>query len=504
MNKFLSLLPALATTSVLGGSTLATILAPEVLGLTLFASLLLLFVLGQLLLEGSTVLVLCSTTLCSGVVANGEQLLHKSTCLLLLRARSHDNSALLHGTLDLTTNTRNCLDGSAFELGNLKRCVKHVLDESGVLVDLGRCTSELELLDNLGGFVDAQDCASSSNTEARHRTRHGVEADETCVWRNQRTVDGSEAVHVLGCVLEHAVTRPRVGSAVNGHGLETTPAKREDKGVVRLQDTLVPSVTLDANLEITEAVFSSRETTNNDGTASIEELDELGGNALKDDLCVFAGAVAFDDRALSLVKVLKLLLVDVELFLNHGLLRFVPIILAKLLDVTTISSGVGLVVQETLTIFLFESHLKFLLSLGVLLSLGLDVFGHWFAVQVVLPSQCCCFLVGIIFLIIFHLLIPRHRTKIGITVSKSKIVLVKVLVSILAEHLAQNCFDLLAALEKLHTTLHLTEKLSLSLKTNDHLFSLAPVSLVLFSVETETFVAGNPDSVTIDLQAATI
>ena len=180
---------------------------------------------------------------------------------------------------------------------------------------------------------------------------------------------------------------------------------------------------------------------------------------------------------------------------------------------------------------------------------------HRSAVQVVFPSQRCCFFVGIVLFVILHLVLSRQSSKIRITVGKSKVVVTKVLVSIFAEHLAQlalvkldfgigvglvviagktfaiivlvvsifllcesgfslrfsacvllfrDCLDLLATLEKLNTALHLSKKFSLSLETNDHLFSFSSISVVLVPVEAEAFLVCNPDSITVDFEAAAI
>ncbi|CAI6089869.1 unnamed protein product [Clonostachys chloroleuca] len=278
------------------------------------------------------------------------------------------------GALDLAADAGHGLDGGALELGDLEGRGEHVLDEGGVLEDLIGVAGELELLHDLGGLVDAEDGARGGDAEAGGGGGEGVEADEARVGGDEGRVDGAEAVHVLGGVLEHAAAGARVRQAVDGHGLEAAPAQGEDEGVVGLEDPLVPAVALDADLDEAEAVLGGGQPPDDDGGPRAEPGDELGGDVLEDDLGVLACAVALDGLALALVQIVELLLVDIELLLDDGLLGVVPFVLAKLLDVAAVASGVGLVVEESVSVFFLEALLQFLLPCRVLLALGFDLF----------------------------------------------------------------------------------------------------------------------------------
>lgn len=62
------------------------------------------------------------------------------------------------------------------------------------------------------------------------------------------TPEGGPTVHVLRGVLEQAVPPVVVLDVEHGDGLEAPPAQGQDQGVARLQDLLVPSVLLQAQL----------------------------------------------------------------------------------------------------------------------------------------------------------------------------------------------------------------------------------------------------------------
>lgn len=132
----------------------------------------------------------------------------------------------------------------------------------------------------------------------------------------------------------------------------------------------MPTVLLDSDLYKAKPVLRGRETSDNDGNPWPEVLDELCWDTLDDHPGVLAGLVAFDSNSLTLIKVLKFRLVDVELLLDHGLLSVIPVVLSKLLIVATFSPGDRLVVLETFAIFLLEAKLELLLSAGVFLTLG--------------------------------------------------------------------------------------------------------------------------------------
>lgn len=129
------------------------------------------------------------------------------------------------GALDLAADAGDGLDGGAFEFCDFEGGGEHVLDEGGVLEDLVGSACELELLDDFGGFVDAEDRACCGDAEAGVVRVEGVEADEAGVGGDERSVDCSETVHVLGSVLQHTVSSTRVGDTVDGEGLEPPPAE---------------------------------------------------------------------------------------------------------------------------------------------------------------------------------------------------------------------------------------------------------------------------------------
>ena len=90
--------PALAATaSILVGTSLPPILPPELFALPLLPGLLFLLVVGELLLEGGTVLVLLGLSLGGGLVADGEELLHDGAGLLLLAAGDDGATFTLKG-----------------------------------------------------------------------------------------------------------------------------------------------------------------------------------------------------------------------------------------------------------------------------------------------------------------------------------------------------------------------------------------------------------------------
>ncbi|KAH3947360.1 hypothetical protein HBI24_165190 [Parastagonospora nodorum] len=114
------------------------------------------------------------------------------------------------GALDLAADTGDGADGGAFEFCDFERGFEHVFDEGGVLEDLVRVASELELLDDFGRFVDIQDNAGGADPEAGCLVAEALKADKTSVWCDERAVEGTKAMHVLRRVLEHAIARPRI------------------------------------------------------------------------------------------------------------------------------------------------------------------------------------------------------------------------------------------------------------------------------------------------------
>jgi hypothetical protein len=85
---------------------------------------------------------------------------------------------------------------------------------------------------------------------------------------------------VLGCILEHTVSSPTVRGTVDWQGLETTPTQGEDQGIVALEDLLMPAVTLDTDLNISETVLGRSESSDDDGVTRAELGRKLVRNVL--------------------------------------------------------------------------------------------------------------------------------------------------------------------------------------------------------------------------------
>lgn len=62
------------------------------------------------------------------------------------------------------------------------------------------------------------------------------------------TPNGCSTVHVLGGVLEQAMTAIVVLNVVERHSLEASPAQGQDDGVPGLQDSTMPSVFFQSHL----------------------------------------------------------------------------------------------------------------------------------------------------------------------------------------------------------------------------------------------------------------
>lgn len=111
------------------------------------------------------------STLSSKVARNWPSGFYKCRTSILIRnlsyhIRTHAHSLSYRQSLfNLTTNTRYCPDGSTFKFGNFQCRCKHVLDKCSVFEDLGRNTSQFELLDNLGCFTDINNHTSSTYPE---------------------------------------------------------------------------------------------------------------------------------------------------------------------------------------------------------------------------------------------------------------------------------------------------------------------------------------------------
>jgi hypothetical protein len=82
---------------------------------------------------------------------------------------------------------------------------------------------------------------------------------------------------MLWRVLEHPIPAIVV-ERVERQTLEPAPAKRKDERVICFQDSLVPSVFFNANLDEPIVLFGVEETTQNNREVGIKVLDELTGN----------------------------------------------------------------------------------------------------------------------------------------------------------------------------------------------------------------------------------
>ena len=80
-------------------------------------------------------------------------------------------------------------------------------------------------------------------------------AGESRIRRDEWAVECGETMHMLRCVLQHPISDAGIGDGVDWESLKTAPSKREDQWIVGLQDLLVPSVTLDTDLNESESVF---------------------------------------------------------------------------------------------------------------------------------------------------------------------------------------------------------------------------------------------------------
>ncbi|PMB66231.1 hypothetical protein BM221_008433 [Beauveria bassiana] len=533
---------------------------------------------------------------------------------LVLEGGAEVALGLGEGALDLPADAGDGLDGGALEFCNFERRGEHVLDEGGVFENLVRRAGELELLDNLGRLVDGEHSAGGGDAEAWRAAGHGVEGDEAAVGRDEGRVDGAEAVHVLGCVLEHAVARARVRDGVDGQRLEAPPPERQDERVVGLENLAVPPVPLDAHLHKAPAVLCRREPAHDDGQPRVEARYKLGRHPVEHKLGVPPRPEAFHRRPLLLVELLVRLLVDVELLLDRCFLRVVPVVLAKLLlRVAAFAPRVGLVVEEPVAVLLLESLPKLLLAARILLPLRLNVLGgglhhrlglaallgleifklavafavlvsvrgavpafpvavvtaaaaahvgcgkpaaqslHLFLIcplgrqiliivigNIAVFDEVFCFLRGLLekvvvifvfdILLFFFILLAHpslesllwcHRcivhepcevTGVALIVH----VLIAIAFALSHSHFAlsfatgiflllRHILDGLSALEELQTLVCLAEKSSLTLKTDDHFFTLATLPIILsILIKCKALFFGDPDSVTVNFQAAAI
>jgi hypothetical protein len=122
-------------------------------------------------------------------------------------------------------------------------------------------------------------------------------------------------VHVFRRVLQHAISCPRVRNGVDGQGLESSPPQGEDQGIVRLEDLLVPPVSLDANLDESETVFGGCEAANNDRVAKIEGAGKFLGHLTKDYSSISASLEALSSCSRHWIEGVEFGTVNVKLFL---------------------------------------------------------------------------------------------------------------------------------------------------------------------------------------------
>ena len=294
---------------------------------------------------------------------------------LVFEGRSEVALGFGQGFLDLAADAGDCADRGAFELCDFKRRAEHVFDESGVFEDLVGVAGQFEFLDNFGALIDVEDHACGGEAEAWVFVGEGLHGAEARVGRCEGSPESSRAVHVFGRVLEHAVAHSVLVDAVHGCCLEAAPAQTDDQWIVGLKDLLVPSVTLDADLNEAHALFCGLEAADEEGVSWVVVFDELRRDVVQDESRVGACLVALGAHSGRFVQFLELSPVDVLLLLKQCLLCVVPFILAEFaLFVLTVGIAVGVLrVQESLSVFLFETELQFFLATGVLLTLCLEV-----------------------------------------------------------------------------------------------------------------------------------
>ena len=100
-------------------------------------------------------------------------------------------------------------------------------------------------------------------------------------------------MHVLWCLFKHPVSRSRVRDTVDWHSLEPSPSQLEDKRVIGFEYLLVPSVSLDSNLNEPKSIFRGCNTADNDGMSGIKGRTELVRNIGQNDASVRACLVPF-------------------------------------------------------------------------------------------------------------------------------------------------------------------------------------------------------------------
>jgi hypothetical protein len=114
-------------------------------------------------------------------------------------------------------------------------------------------------------------------------------------------------MHVLGRVLEHSISHARVRYAVYWQGLEPPPTHREDEGIIGLENLLVPSMSLDPNLNKPNRSSVADNPPTMIGIRGFEFRDKLGSHTLDDNLRVHASSKTFNVDTLDYHPVVQIL-----------------------------------------------------------------------------------------------------------------------------------------------------------------------------------------------------
>src|ERR1700677_1163711 len=170
-------------------------------------------------------------------------------------------------------------------------------------------------------------------------------------------------MHVLWCILQHPMPHSVLVDGVDWQRLKPAPSKNEYEGIVGLENLLMPSVSLHADLNEAESVFCGCQTTQNDREFGIERVGEFVWHIFENDPSIRPSLVSFRSGSRLRVQDVKLGSVGVDLLLQGRFLSIVPFILSKLVRKR---SCVVLSVGKPFPVFLFESKFEFLLSFGIL------------------------------------------------------------------------------------------------------------------------------------------
>ena len=112
--------------------------------------------------------------------------------------------------------------------------------------------NQFQFLHNSEMLALLQHRSRSSNTELRCITIQFLNSQQSCRRRHGRSIKSCLAVHVLWSVLDHSETLVGVLHSVHGDGLESSPAVGDDERIVGLEDTAMPTMLLNAYLNMSE------------------------------------------------------------------------------------------------------------------------------------------------------------------------------------------------------------------------------------------------------------